>query len=542
MTARNRLDRLIAARRGALRRVAALSVAAGLIWPLQAGLVAWALGGALAGGGPILLPVLGFALLGLARAGLGLWADARAQALAQAVIGDLRAQIVTREAGFAPGQAGPGAVAALAGEKLAALAPWLLRYAPARARVMVLPLVFLALVLPFSWGAALILLISGPLIPVFMALVGLAAKEASARQLDGIAGLNDLLIDRLGAVLDIRVLGATRAVETGFSAAARGLRRRSMAVLRLAFLSSTVLELFAAIGIAMMAVYVGFSLLGALSFGAWGTGLTPEAGIFLLLLAPEFYQPLRDLAAAWHDRAAAEALAEDLDSWRVAPRVALPGQGARVAPLPGPASLALQDCRAASGLVLPDMAIAPGEAVALMGASGAGKTTALRLMAGLEAPAQGRVLVAGQGLTSEIADAWRARIGWMPQRPAFLTGSLRSNLALGRDGAALDRALHLAQAGTVVNGLPRGLATHLGETGGGLSGGEARRLTLARALAGAPDLILADEPTADLDPETAAAVTAGLLAARAQGVTLVVATHDPALAARMDRVIRLGAE
>lgn len=542
MTARNRLDRLIAARRGALRRIAALSVAAGLIWPLQAGLVAWAIGGALAGGGPILLPVLGFALLGLARAGLGLWADARAQALAQAVIGDLRAQIVTREAGFAPGQAGPGAVAALAGEKLAALAPWLLRYAPARARVMVLPLVFLALVLPFSWGAALILLISGPLIPVFMALVGLAAKEASARQLDGIAGLNDLLIDRLGAVLDIRVLGATAAVETGFSAAARGLRRRSMAVLRLAFLSSTVLELFAAIGIAMMAVYVGFSLLGALSFGAWGTGLTPGAGIFLLLLAPEFYQPLRDLAAAWHDRAAAEALAEDLDSWRAAPRVALPGQGARVAPLPGPASLALQDCRAASGLALPDMTIAPGEAVALMGASGAGKTTALRLMAGLEAPAQGRVLVAGQGLTSEIADAWRARIGWMPQRPAFLTGSLRSNLALGRDGAALDRALHLAQAGAVVNGLPRGLATHLGETGGGLSGGEARRLTLARALAGAPDLILADEPTADLDPATAAAVTAGLLAARAQGVTLIVATHDPALAARMDRVIRLGAE
>ncbi|WP_263626740.1 ABC transporter transmembrane domain-containing protein, partial [Xinfangfangia pollutisoli] len=272
-------------------------------------------------------------------------------------------QIVTREAGFAPGQAGPGAVAALAGEKLAALAPWLQRYAPARARVMVLPLVFLALVLPFSWGAALILLISGPLIPVFMALVGLAAKEASARQLDGIAGLNDLLIDRLGAVLDIRVLGATAAVETGFSAAARGLRRRSMAVLRLAFLSSTVLELFAAIGIAMMAVYVGFSLLGALSFGAWGTGLTPGAGIFLLLLAPEFYQPLRDLAAAWHDRAAAEALAEDLDSWRAAPRVALPGQGARVAPLPGPASLALQGCRAASGLVLPDMTIAPGEAV-----------------------------------------------------------------------------------------------------------------------------------------------------------------------------------
>ena len=225
------------------------------------------------------------------------------------------------------------------------------------------------------------------------------------------------------------------------------------------------------------------------------------------------------------------------------------GRGTRVNPLQGPAQvtpahlapahLALFGCRLPSGKSLPDIIIQPGERVAIIGPSGAGKTSVLRLIAGLTAPETGEVRVAGQPLNAANADAWRSRLGWMPQAPHFLTGSLRANLSLGRPGD-LARALHIAAVADVAQAMPRGLNTRLGETGGGLSGGEARRMTLARAILAAPELILADEPTADLDAVTAAQVAKGLLAEAARGATLVVATHDPALAARMDRVIDLG--
>jgi ATP-binding cassette subfamily C protein CydD len=521
------------------RRAAVLSVLAGLIWPLQAAVVAWAIGGLVQGEAPSpWLAALGFVILGGLRAALAYVAEAYSQSAAEAVISTARSALVAAEAKRAGDSSfgGAGSVAALAGEKLDLLAPYVTRYTPARARVMVLPLVILALAFWQSWAVGLVLTISGPLIPVFMALVGMAAKEASARQMAEVGTLNDFLVERLSALVDIRLLGAGPAVMQGFAEAAGDLRRRTIAVLAVAFLSSTVLELFAAIGVAMVAVYVGFSLLGALEFGAWGGALSAQAGIFLLLLAPDFYQPLRDLSAAWHDKAAADAVLVELAQHRGDPGTPLPGTGGEAARLPGPASLSLRGCRTPSGRVLPDIMIAPGERVALIGPSGSGKTSALRLMAGLDL---GPVTVAGQPLTETNADAWRARLGWMPQAPHFLTGSLRHNLTLGRTGD-LAAALETAAVQDVVGAMPQGLGMRLGETGAGLSGGEARRITLARAIYGGPDVILADEPTADLDATTARAVTHGLLL-QSKGVTLVVATHDPALAALMDRIIDLGA-
>lgn len=516
---------------------------ASLLWIAQAAVVAQALG-ALLNAAPV-RPVLSaalFCLLGAGRAVLTYRAETLAQNAADAVIHQVRGAILRAEAGRTDDNpfGGAGAIAALAGEKLDLLGPYLTRYGLARARVMVLPLTILALAFWLSWAVGLIFLVAGPLIPVFMALIGLAAKEASARQMAEIGTLNDFLVERLSALVDIRLLGAGDRVMAGFAAQAGDLRKRTMAVLRVAFLSSTVLELFAAIGVAMVAVYVGFSLLGALSFGSWGAPLSPQAGIFLLLLAPEFFQPLRDLAAAWHDKAAADAALDEIAAHAADPGLPMPGKGDRVPPLPGPAAVSLRGCRLPSGRVLPDIVIGEGERVAIVGPSGAGKTSALRLMAGLGLPDQGEVQVAGQPLSDETADAWRARLGWIPQAPHFLNGSLRGNLTLGRQGD-LPRALKIAAATDVAQSLPRGLNTRLGETGGGLSGGEARRMTLARAILSAPDLILADEPTADLDPATAALVAEGLLAEAERGVTLIVATHDPALAARMDRVIDLGA-
>ena len=537
------LANLLMPGRRELQRAAALSVIAAMLWPLQAALVAYALGGLVSGvkvSGTI--AALGFVVLGALRAGLVLISEAKTDTAAEIIIRSARARIVMTEAERSSDSpfGGAGSISALAGEKLDMIAPYVARYAPARARVMILPLAILALALWQSWVVALVLAISGPLIPIFMALVGMAAKETSRRQMAEIGTLNDLLVDRLAALVDIRALGANQTVMTGFSKQAQDLRERTMATLRVAFLSSTVLELFSAIGVAMVAVYVGFSLLGALNFGAWSSGLSPEAGIFLLLLAPEFFQPLRDLSAAWHDKAAAEAVANELVDWEAAKTHRLLGQGAHDVPLTGPATISLRGCVLPNGKILNDIDIAAGESVALVGPSGAGKTSALRLIAGLLSPQSGKVIVAGQTLDTKTADPWRARLGWMPQSPHFFNASIKYNLMLGREGCQED-ALTQAAVIDVINAMPQGLNTRLGETGGGLSGGEARRLTLARAIYGAPDVILADEPTADLDAATAKAVAQGLLAQMARGTTLIVATHDPALAAQMGRIIHLEA-
>ncbi|MEH7827877.1 thiol reductant ABC exporter subunit CydD [Gemmobacter denitrificans] len=522
---------------------AGLSVLSSLLWIAQAAVVAQALGAQLDHGAVSpLWSASVFAAIGIARAVLGNWSEALAQDAADTVIRSARDRIVRAEARRTDDNpfGGAGAIAALAGEKLEMLGPFLTRFGLARARVMLVPPVILILAFWQSWAVGAVLLVAGPLIPIFMALIGLAAKEASAKQMAEIGTLNDFLVERLSALVDIRLLGADAAVMAGFATQAGDLRSRTMAVLRVAFLSSTVLELFAAIGVAMVAVYVGFSLLGALEFGAWGGPLSPEAGIFLLLLAPEFFQPLRDLAAAWHDKAAADAVLDEVAAHVADAGTPLLGRGAPAQPVPGRPAVVLSGCHTPSGKALPDITIQPGESLAITGASGTGKTTVLRLIAGLIRAEPGTVQVAGQVLGAANADAWRARLGWMPQTPHFLSGSLRANLTLGRSGD-LERALTVAAAIDVAQALPRGLNTRLGEVGDGLSGGEARRMTLARAILAAPDLILADEPTADLDPVTAALVTEGLLAEAARGATLVIATHDPALVARMDRVIDLGA-
>ncbi len=520
-----------------------LSAAAAALWLGQAALVALGMSqllGAGPGPGP-LTTAAGFLALGILRAALAYRAEGMLFAAALRCVGTERARIVSAEARASASSSfgGPGAVAALAGEKLEMLVPYVSRYTPAQARTRLVPLLILALAFWHSWAVGVVFLVSGPLIPVFMALVGLAAAEASRRQMTEIGSLNDLLIDRLAALSDIRVLGARGRVVAGFADAAEGLRGKTMAVLRVAFLSSTVLELFAAIGVAMVAVWVGFALLGALSWGTWGAPLTPAAGIFLLLLAPDFYQPLRDLSAAWHDKAAALAVAAELEAHEAALAAPMLGLGGQAPRLQGAAGITLQGL-VARGITYPDLTIAPGESLAVMGASGAGKTTLLRLLAGLERPDAGQITVAGQPLDDAHADGWRAGLGWMPQAPHFLNASLARNVTLGRTGDYA-QALETAAIGPVIRAMPQGDRTRLGETGGGLSGGEARRLTLARASYGGPDLILADEPTADLDAATAEAVTEGLLSMAARGVTLVVATHDADLAARLGRTIVVGA-
>ena len=537
--------RIITPVKAELRRAGILSVLSGALWPVQAGTIAWAVAGWVDGEAALRRSLWAagiFLITALLRALLDRIAGGILFGAADTTIARERARLIGREA-RRPGTAGSASVAALAVQKLPLLHPWITRYHVAMLRTSVLPILYLAIAFWHSWAVGIVLLVAGPLIPVFMALVGMAAEEASRRQMDEIGDMNGMLMDRLGALTDIRLLGARERAAADFATRAERLREKTMAVLRIAFLSSTVLELFAAIGVAMVAVFVGFTLLGAIHWGSWGGSLSLYQGIFLLLLAPEYFQPLRDLAAAWHDRASGVSVVAELEEMDAAQRVGLLGEGVAAAPLPGEMSLRMRGAVAALPgrvLSLSDLELAAGESLALVGPSGAGKSTALGVIAGLVPLVEGEVTVCGQPLEAASADGWRARLALVPQRVHFPDQALGRWLDPKGTGQDPAPALEAAEAHRIVARLPEGLQARLGESGGGVSGGEARRLMIARAILQGADLVLADEPTADLDPETAARVTRALLGLKARGAALIVATHDPALAAAMDRQVVLG--
>jgi ATP-binding cassette subfamily C protein CydD len=537
-------------------RVASLvQGAAALLWLPQAALLAWAVDGLARGEGlrAVVWPALGIVLLGLLRATCEAWGMRRVFAAARSALSGMRAQAAAVLAAHSPldsARPASGLAASTIAEQAEAVVPYLVRYAPARWRAMVVPLLILPLVAAYSWVAAAILLVAAPLIPLFMAIVGWRARAASEAHMVEAGGMHAFLLDRLRGLASLRALGAVEATALRLGEAAQGLRRRTMAVLRIAFLSSAVLELFSALGVAMVAAYVGFHLLGTFEFGTWGRRLSLGEGLFVLLLAPAFFEPLRELSAVWHDRAAGEAALAALDRLGQG-GTALPGANAgfppEERPTPGgPPSVRLRGVHlvhAGGGTVFEgrDLRIAAGEHVALMGASGSGKTALLSLIAGLRSAQQGQVVVGGVPLSDRTAAALRRRMAWMGQKPHVFAGSVEANVALGRAGVQarqVEAAMRFAALDAVAQAHPR---ASLGEGGRGLSGGEAARLALARlAVHPGADLLLVDEPTAHLDTATAAHVAESLVAL-AQGKTLIVATHDPVLAARMDRVISLDA-
>jgi ATP-binding cassette subfamily C protein CydD len=537
-----------------IRRAGLLQAASGLLWIGQAALLAKAVGGIAAGAAATeaLWPAAGIAGLALARTALDAVASRGAFRAARTILGSLRQAAAEALPGLSPfdrSRPASGTIASSMAEQADALLPWLTRWHPARLRMSIVPPVILLVIAWFSWVAALALLLAAPLIPIFMALIGIKARDAADRQISAMSGMNGFLLDRLRGLTTLRAFDAVDGTAGRLRGVAARLRRRTMAVLRIAFLSSAVLELFAALGVAMVATFIGFHLLGQLPFGAWGARLDLAAGLFLLLLAPEFFQPLRDFAAAYHDRASGEAALAGLAPLLTTPAdaVLLPAAPA-LAPRTGAAALAFREVtfrhagNAAPVVEHVSLDIAPGEKVALLGPSGSGKSTLLALAAGLLRPEQGDLLFDGAFLDEHSIATARARMAWLGAAPHFFAGSLRANLLLGREmpaAASIQDALSLASAGEIVARRPGGLRNQMGEGGLGLSGGEARRIAMARAaLNPAAGLVLADEPTAHLDQHSAAAVTEGLLRLAA-GRTLLVATHDPVLAARMDRVVRL---
>ncbi|KGG86891.1 thiol reductant ABC exporter subunit CydD [Comamonas thiooxydans] len=531
-------------------------VFAGLIWLPQAALLAWAVqlmanGQGRAAVWPMAAGVL---LLGLLRA----WAEGHggmlANRAARAQLSSLRARVAQSLAQTSPldkSRPASGQAASAMAEQAEAIVPWLARYQSAMWRVRLLPLVILAAVALQSWVAALILMVAAPLIPLFMAIVGWRAKAASEEQMLQLGHMNAFLLDRLRGLSTLRALHAVELTGQRLRDHAEDLRTRTMRVLRIAFLSSAVLELFSALGVAMVAVYIGFHLLGTLNFGAWGDKLGLGQAMFVLLLAPAFFEPLRDLSAVWHDRAAGEAALQTLQSMQAQSMQIVGAQhAAEASPVdeqswPGqPVSVSVSGLKVQapgsdSSLAPLSLHIQAGEHVALWSPSGSGKSVLLAQIAGLLPVQQGRIEIDRQTLEAGSATQLRRRMAWLGQLPHVFAGSAARNIALGRSSVGPKQIAEATQLAALDEALEHRPGASLGEGGAGLSGGEVVRLALARMAAQTrAGLLLVDEPTAHLDPETAAQITQSLRH-MARGRTMLVATHDAQLAAAMDRVIEL---
>jgi ATP-binding cassette subfamily C protein CydD len=440
-----------------------------------------------------------------------------------------------------------GALSSAVIEQVEALDGYFARYLPAMMQAGLLPIAFAVVILPIDWVVAVLFLCTAPLIPVFMALAGWGAEAASRRQAGALSRLSARFADRLRGLTTLKLFGAADREVAGVHAASDELRRRTMRVMRIAFLSSAVLEFFAALGVAGVALYVGLTFLDLVSLRG-GAELTLAAGMFCLLMAPEVYQPLRLLAAHYHDRASARAAVAEIEADLEVLPSTLSGAPADTGADPvatGPARLEIAGLSVRSPTGAPvldriDLKLEPGERVAILGASGIGKSTLLEAIAGLR-PYAGSVRIDEQPLAEIGEAALRQRLAMLGQRPRVFPGSIADNIQFGRASAchaSLRQAAHRAHVADFADQLPAGLATLVGEDGLGLSGGEVQRIALARIYLRDPGLILLDEPTAHLDRATESAVINDLLAF-AEGRTLLVATHSLAVAARMDRVFRI---
>lgn len=407
-----------------------------------------------------------------------------------------------------------------------ALIPYYAGYLPQVALAALIPLVILLVVLLADPWSALVLLLTAPLIPLFMVLVGHAAEQASQRRWLRLRRMGARFMDALSGLTTLRLLRATTREQALLAATGEAYRQETMAVLRIAFLSALVLEFFATVSIAVLAVLIGFRLM-------WGT-LGFEPGLFVLLLAPELFMPLRALGTQRHRRMEAAAAAEDLIAL-----LAIPDDEASASCAPAPREFAAARVGVAfeqvgfgyapDRQVLHDLAfdLEAGAQLTVVGTSGSGKSTLFHLLMGFAAPQGGRILINGEDLTTLAPAAWRRHIAWVPQRVHVFHGTLRDNLLIAApqaDARQLDRAVQAAALVPVIARLPQGLDTPLGEHGQGLSGGERQRLALARAWLRDAPLLLLDEPTQHLDAATAAVVDRAL-ARLGEGRTVIRIAH-----------------
>ncbi|MEU0569317.1 thiol reductant ABC exporter subunit CydD [Nonomuraea sp. NPDC005983] len=458
-----------------------------------------------------------------------------------------------------------GELVTLTGRGLDGLDAYLTGYLPSIAVAGVVPLAVLIRLFAADLGSAVIVLVTLPLIPVFGALVGMTTKAVTERQFHALSRLGGHFLDVVRGLPTLRAFGRARYQATVIQQVADAHRAATMRTLRVAFLSSLVLELCASLSLALVAVPIGLRLLGG--------SLDLTTGLLVLLLAPEAYLPLRMMGTRFHasmegvtaadaafavldapapagDRPSPDRASQRSGERPPADAVETPVDGADVAPsLPSDTpEIRLEDVTvhypgrddpALTGVCL---TIGPGERVALVGESGGGKSTLLNLILGFVHPSEGAVLVDGTDLRELDLDSWRARLAFVPQRPHLFATSVADNIRLGAPGSSLDevrQAATAAQADEFVQALPHGYDTVVGERGTNLSAGQRQRIALARAFRRPQAaVLLLDEPTARLDGRSEAAVVAAT-AALARSRTAIIVAHRPAMIDLADRVIRI---
>jgi ATP-binding cassette subfamily C protein CydD len=479
----------------------------------------------------------------VARALLAYLGEAVAGRAAIAVQRQLRGRLVRHALALGPpwlARAGTGELTTLATRGLAGLDGYVARFLPQLVLAALVPVVVLVVLAGADLTSALIVLVTLPLIPLFLVLAGLLAQARTQRQWDLLQRLGGHFLDVVEGLPTLAVFRRARAQVAEIRRATDEHRRATMATLRLAFLSGLVLELLATLATALVAVAVGVRLLRG--------GIPYETALLVLLLAPEAFGPIRRVGTEYHaGQEGSVAAGRVLDLLDVAPAG---GRVAAVSPWPdGVAELALDGVsvtypeRAAAALAGASLLLAPGERVALVGPSGAGKSTLFSVLLRFTAPEAGTVRWGGRDVLAGPAVDWRERVAWLPQQPHLLAGTVADNVRLGRPGAPaaeLDAVAAAVGLDAVLARLPAGWDTAVGERGLRLSSGQRQRVALARLLLRDAPLLLLDEPTAHLDADSAAAVRAAVLA-HAGGRSLLVITHDPAWAGALDRSVRLDA-
>ena len=376
------------------------------------------------------------------------------------------------------------------------------RFLPQSMLAGIQPFFILLFVFPTNWASGLILLLTAPLIPLFMILTGLGAADANRRNFQALARLSAHFLDRLQGLMTLKHFYRTKAEGEKIEQASEDFRGRTMEVLRMAFLSSAVLEFFASVSIALVAVYFGFSYLGHLNFGSYNE-LTLFSGLFVLLLAPDFYLPLRELGAHYHAKAQAIGAADSLQTF-LDTEVLKATAGEQALIDNSDFTIEATNCcvLAHDGKVLAgplSFDIKPNQFVAIVGKTGSGKSSLLNALLGF-APYTGSLKINGQELSTLDMRHYRQYIGWLAQNPRLLPGSLRANLLLGDHNISEESLLNAAeQAGALDIIQEKGWDYTVSEQSSGVSVGQAQRLALARTLLKPCRILLLDEPTASLD-------------------------------------------